>query len=315
MITARRILVILGTITCIVIVPHRTLAADYPNVGNFQGSPEDYQIKRNGQRFSVTYQMAIYDGDMILVKQPSGSIRIDFGKDAKDQRTICAAQTTQQKCYAKGLYTVATSSRSRSGAGAILRQLYVQLTSLVTPGIPEPGHGYAKGLGPHSDPYSNIEMPLATTVAQKLVSGKRNLLIVWGGGAPPFQIYIYIYRDLGRVLVIKEDSVMERRTTVNSIELLPGADYSFTIADSRSSFDGTFSVVQASGLPTAPAELADPALSDDVRDTAVAAWLWRDGGSRWRWEAYLRVAAVSDSFAPAKAVRDALEKGESLPND
>lgn len=314
MITARCILVILGTITGIVIVPYRSWAAAYPNVGTFQGPPEDYQIKRNGQRLSVTYRMPIYDGDMILVKQPSGSIRIDFGKDMKDQKTICAAQTTQLTCDVKGLYTVATSSRSRSGIGAIISQLYIQLTRLVTPGIPDPSHGYAKGPSGPSDAYSNIGMPLATTVAQRLVSGKRNLVIVWGGGAPPFEVYIYIYRDPGRVLVTKKDSVMERRTTVNSIELGPG-DYSVKIADGRSSFDGAFSVVQASEMPTAPAELTDPALSDDVRDTAVAAWLWRDGGSRWRWEAYLRVAAVSDSFAPAKAVRGALEKGESLPND
>jgi hypothetical protein len=312
MITARRILVILGAIAGIVTVPYRTLAAAYPNVGTFQGAPRDYQITRNGRSVSVSYQMPIYDGDMILVKRPDGSIRIDFGRDAKDQKTICAALTTQMKCDIKGLYQVATSSRDISGAEAICRQLYIQLTSLVTRGITESSHGYGKGIDAPSDAYSNIRMPLATTVAQKLVSGKRNLVIVWGGGAPPFEVYIY--RDPGWVLVFKKDSIVERRTIVNSAELSLG-DYSVKISDGHSSFDGAFSVVHAREMPTPPIELTDPALSDDVRDTAVAAWLWRDGGSRWRWEAYLRVAAVSDSFAPAKAARDALEQGDPFPDD
>ena len=70
--------------------------------------------------------------------------------------------------------------------------------------------------------------------------------------------------------------------------------------------DYTLNVVASK--PTYPNELINSKLPESTRLIAQAIWLAAQEDGRWWFEAYQHVAALAESYPPARIVRDALEQ-------
>jgi hypothetical protein len=298
----RSIFVTLCVVVAVVLSP--ISAAQFPCVYNFGGSPDDYEVTRNGKSIPVEFQLQLHEGDTILVRKPDGAISIQFGQDERERKTICASNTSSSGCDVRGLYRMSTPSKGV--LSALLDEIFHDLTDLVRPGKPERVHGYAKGYSLPAGAYSEIHMELLGGTVQKLGAGKRELSIVWNGGVPPFRVVIR--EDTSVTPLFAINSVAKRRIHTTPLDLNPGT-YSLEIADADSSLSGEFVVVPADELPVIPLELGDSQLPAEVRQTAQAAWLWSRASRRWRWEGYIRVASVPEDYTPARELRKALEEG------
>ncbi|MBV9341125.1 MAG: hypothetical protein JO159_09585 [Acidobacteria bacterium] len=280
-------------------------ATEFPRIDSFPGAPEDYELFRNGQTIPLTYYMPVLPGDKILVKRANGYIRLLLGPDGKVVR-ICASNTTEPHCDARGPFTVSDSEGQKGASAAVFAEIIAQIGRGLT-FIEEKGVAKTHTRG-GANPATQMDLGVKMLEGrlQAIVGGSRNLALSWQGGLSPFQLVIT--REEGAQTVLELKSLSDRQIDNNPVSLQPGM-YSLELSDASAKFDAQFMVVTDAELPRFPSALIDEQLPPEMRQTAQAAWLAAQGARRWRWEAYLRLEGLPQDYGPARRLREALRNG------
>lgn len=138
--------------------------------------------------------------------------------------------------------------------------------------------------------------------AQKLEAGRRDLVLSWENGQPP-----YVVRVLQAAQPIAEATVGERRAVLAAIALPEGpASIEITDASERRA---TLPIVGVGRLPETP-DMEAAAVNAEHRALLVATWLGGAEGGSWSLEAVQRLTRITGELPAAKAVHDALVAGE-----
>src|SRR5438876_5503204 len=180
-------------------------------VSDFEGTPDNFELYRNGSLVPVARMMDLFNGDEIAVKSPAGSITLAFGPKPDDAVVVCHAQAANSlRCSIKGVYTVNSVSQQQGKMSALLADIGLALTYLA-------GQKPASVVETRVRGYTEIKLPLLDG-EKRVASGTRHLQLAWQGGEAPFRVTLR--RPTGELY---SRSVSGRLVEWQQFQLVPGA--------------------------------------------------------------------------------------------
>ena len=257
-------------------------------VEDFSGEPEHYRLERDGSPVPVRILTPLQTGDRVSVEHPEGRIQLRLGEQSA--LTLDGSQGEP--------FVVAGGGESATLFGNLARWA-VDWTQ---------GEGEDEStvaLVTRGDGFALRGVPAA---AQRIPATRESLWLAWSGGSPPFS---WSLRDGAGALRASGQDLPERRQHLRwSGALVPGA-WRLELRDAEArELVLELEAVAAASLEPEPREATPFA-------HLVRARLLLDGlGEAGRLWAYQEVSDVADHYAPAAALRDALERGRApVPDD
>jgi hypothetical protein len=255
-------------------------------INHFDGQPENYQLKRGEQLLPVTFLQILQVGDAIEVKNKQDVVTLNLVGGTQ----LFKVTVENSPFQVKPGHQVPASLESQWSW--IKEQL-------------NRWHQLTESLNFEDDKSTMLSMPLLANLKKPatLVAGQRALHLQWYGGKSPYLVQVKQRReDLWQVMTEKA------RVETTPIIFEAGHSYRVIIIDAaEQKFIGGFRVVDANEIPSYPVFSSPNQEIDEIYQTLLVSWLAAQEGGMWRFEAFQRIAQISNSVA--ELLRQALAKG------
>jgi hypothetical protein len=228
-------------------------------------------IARAGRDMKPAVMMPVMDGDIVYLSSPASSLRIVL----LDGSAIEIKGEARQKIEAKG----------DGGALDTLAWIWDRIAGNETE--ESPTNLAAKGLGPYVN---------AAPIGGTILRGAAPVYLAWNGGKAPYKVVVggkTYETPMANIEFSLPDGAGDR--LVVKIEDAKGASTRVKLR-------------LADRAPTPPGALTELLGSPAFRQTALAAWLARQGQGKWRLEAMRQLRAIKD-YEPAERLLAALAQG------
>ena len=265
-------------------------------VVDFRPPSIDYEIRRDMENgrvevLPVAYFIELLLGDRVVVRPGGAWIDVDLG--GKTVRV-----SPENSPFRVPVAMGAPPSVWRNASGSIVKTVGEWLTMRrnwevegSTVGVTSRG-GEQLALPLLSETRSGL-LPGTARCALRGVVARRHATVGDGlGWHPPA-----VAPDLGKP-----------QTGPVEVDLLPG-DFAVDLGDDSGSVKGAFTAVPGREMPEPPPADGAAIIDSRARVTLNSAWLARQDGGAWRYEAFLRLRESDDGGDPARLLAEILATG------
>lgn len=255
-------------------------------INHFDGQPENYQLKRGDQSLPVTFLQILQVGDTIEVKNKQDMVTLNLVGGTRSFKVT----GENSPFHVKPSHQVPASLESQWSW--IKEQL-------------NRWHQLTESVDFENDKSTMLSMPLLANLRKPatLVAGQRALHLQWYGGESPYLVQVKRRRE-----ELWQVSTEKTRVETTAIIFEAGHSYRVIITDAKGQkFTGGFRVVDTNEIPSYPVLSSPNQEIDEIHQTLLVSWLAAQEGGMWRFEAFQRIAQISNSVA--ELLRQALAKG------
>ncbi len=267
-------------------------------INHFDGSPENYLIKRGDETVPVAVFRVLQVGDQIALKQ--GQHPITLSLRGGTQRVEVTPENSPYQVDAQS-----EVPEELAELWAWTKQRLSEWRELTQP--------LRSGESNDAEPPHDIVMPLLENVTSPahLVAGERPLHLQWYGGQPSYTVHI---KQRRKFLLTQNSFTTVIETEKMAFNVRPNKPYQSYRVIVRSNaenqmFTGGFRVVTAAPELTKPTALETTKLPADFLKTVQAAWLATQEEGKWIFEAYQQAAELPE-YRPAILLKEVLARGK-----
>lgn len=263
-------------------------------IDDFDGTASDYLLKRQGEEQAIALFMPVFSDDIIIIKNKQHSLQL-FLQGETQPVTVS---------YPESPFTVQATGKVPSRLDNFwesTKKFFSYWFTITQPNVPQPVH--SKG--------TELSMPLLEKQSifkpAILTAGKRALSVAWVGGKAPYQIQLATSQ--GKPLLTVETE--KTSVTLPEFPLETGKAYRITIKNvDAPDWQKIIRGFQVVAHRPESDELTNIHLPEKTRQTLQAAWLAKQHGKQWSFEAY-QLAVSIKNYAPALALQEALIWGRN----
>lgn len=264
-------------------------------IDQFDGTATDYLLKRQGKEQSIALFMPLLANDIIIIKNKRHTVQLILQGETQPVTVS----------YSDSPFTVQPTGKVPGKADNFwesTKKFFSYWFTITQPNVPKPVHSKGTELSMPLLEKQNIRKPALLT------AGKRALSVAWLGGKAPFQVQLATSQK--KVLF----TVQTEKTSVTLPQFSFETDKAYRITiknveapDWQRAMIRGFQVI--AHRPESD-ELKNAHLPRRTRQTLQAAWLAKQHGKQWSFEAYQLAAGVKN-YAPAQALQEALIWGRN----
>jgi hypothetical protein len=229
-------------------------------VSDFNGSTQQYRVIRHGEVIMIEQLMFLHDGDTIIVDNPDGRILI---VDEQNRRHILTLENTP--------FVIPESQPPT--------RLLINVRNWVASWWNTRGNQSTSTLAAVSRSALEPSILVAAHDNNFILSGSREIYVVWRGGIPPFEVSL---RSESGTRLEQLGKVTDFNTTF-PIADLRGGHYEITVTAGASESSFKFAAVGQEMLPGPARSVLDLDLPEEIRFGLLAMVL--SGYDSWRMEA------------------------------
>ena len=260
-------------------------------VEQMSGDLASFSLERAGKALSLQLLMPIRVGDRVVVQGPGN--RILF-RCANRRITVTATESP----------FVMPPAPSPPGflmrLGTLLLDLGSRLMAQQTRTVTKTSTSTRGDDGP-------LEIPMLEGGTSRLANNLAIWSLAWRGGEPPYTVRLVTTEATPRELFKAEGIELSRLSFPEPPGNFSGFVRMSVIDHTGQAVEANFEVFPARQLPSADEALRQPEVPAQLRALLQADFLIRKDIQRWRLQAYQSVAGLSESFEPARWLRDCLE--------
>ncbi|MEK8021641.1 MAG: hypothetical protein VSS75_032600 [Candidatus Parabeggiatoa sp.] len=266
-------------------------------INDFDGSPENYMIKRGDETVPVAVFMVLQVGDEISLKQGPHPITLSLRGGTQTVEVTpenSPYQVDAQSQVPEELTELWAWTKQRLSEWRELTQ------SLIS------------GESSDAEPPHDIVMPLLENVNHPahLIAGERPLHLQWYGGQPSYTVHIKQRRKFLLTQKSFTTAIETEKMAFNVRPNKPYQSYRVIVRDTEDQmFIGGFRVVSTAPDMTKPTALETMKLPADFLKTVQAAWLATQEEGKWIFEAYQQAAELP-GYRPAILLKEVLARGK-----
>ncbi|RKZ79197.1 MAG: hypothetical protein DRR19_25310 [Candidatus Parabeggiatoa sp. nov. 1] len=268
------------------------VAQDAGWINHFEGTSENYLLKRGDETVPVALFTVVQVGDEISVKEKQPAIELSLRGGTQSVKV-----TDENSPFLIKPDSQVPASLDKLWAWTTLR--FGEWRKLVSE-VPDASE---------QNQCASLFMPLLDNVTgyARLVAGKRPLHLQWYGGEAPYGVLM----KQGRKYLLTKTSPTPTIET-EALSFKAGKSYRVMVFDSTGqSFKRGFLVINSSRVSVP--ELEEAPLPNNVRKTLLAIWLAVQGNGNLNFEAYQQVAPLTD-YKPAGLLKKALGVTQEAQN-
>ncbi|HET8722142.1 MAG TPA: hypothetical protein VFM24_08950 [Nitrospira sp.] len=266
--------------------PDAASTRDIGYIERIVGDLKDIRIDRQGKMLEPAILLPLRADDRVLLKGGS-ELYLQLG----NRRVVIADKDSPYRIP------------SADAPPAFLRRLRSTLVSLGTKLTSQ----YVRSSAPvstssrgHDDPLS---MPIVEDEVSRLTSDRTAVHVAWDGGKPPFTVAIV--SGQGKQLA-GQTGIRDWRLRLSlEVSELPQGPARIVVEDGGG--ERMSKVVQVVPVHSLPKRVERDDLPRELYAVVAADQLIETNRRQWRFEAYQDLAALADSYEPARLLRDCLE--------
>lgn len=278
------------------------IAQDAGWINYFDGTPENYQIKRGNETVPIGLFTVLQVGDEISVNNQRNAIELRLDGGIQEVKV-----TKENSPFQIGM---------DNQVPPLLNKQWMRIKALFNDWLKfmqSDSDKAAKNGSEHPDDCASPpRKPVVSLLdgvegSAFLIPGERSLHLQWYGGKPPYRVLLQQRRNR---LLTKISLTPAIETKVINFEA--NKSYRVTIFDAKGEFFmGGFRVVEPTKVPTMPEALQEALqkvnLPDDLRQTLQAIWLVVQTGDNWIFEAYQQLVQLTN-YPPAQLLKKVLSQ-------
>jgi hypothetical protein len=275
-----------------------TQSADQQPVGiidNFDGKVTDYLLERKGEVEPISLFQPLFFNDIITIKKEQQTIQLVLQGEPQPINVS----------YKDSPFSINPTGRipnKLDNSWESTKKFFKYWFTITETNIPQSAHGKGKELSMPLLEKQSIFKPAL------LKAGKRTLAVGWINGKPPYQVQLATSQGEPLFTIKTENTFVE----LPEFNFEVDTAYRVTIKNAEApdwqKIIRGFKVVVK--RPKYPAELKNLPLSETTRQILHAAWLVKQHGKQWYYEAYQLVVSV-ENHASAQVLQDALVLGKN----
>lgn len=276
------------------------IAQDAGWINYFDGTPENYQIKRGNEMVPVGLFTVLQVGDKISVNNPQNAIELRLDGGIQEVKV-----TKENSPFQIGM---------DNQVPPLLNKQWIRIKALFNDWLKfmQPDSEQAENASEQPNNCASPSKPLVALLENMggpafLSSGERSLHLQWYGGKSPYRVLI---QQRHNRLLSKITLKPAIETKVINFEA--NKSYRVTIFDAKGEFFmGGFRVIEPTMVPTMPEALQEVLqianLPDNLHQTLQATWLAVQTRNNWILEAYQQLARLTN-YPPAQLLKKVLSQ-------
>jgi hypothetical protein len=274
-----------------------TQSADPQPIGiieHFDGKATDYLLERQGKVEPISLFKPLFPNDIITIKKKQQTLQVVL--QGEPQPVSISHKDSPFSVKSTGKVPNKLKNLWESTKKFFNYWFFITETN-----VPQSVHGKGKELA----------MPLLEKQgifkSALLKAGKRALSVEWINGKAPYQVQLTTSQEEPLLTVNTEDYFVK----LPEFHFETGKAYRITIKNAEA--PDLQKIIRGFKVEAQHPESPDikrAPLPEKTRQTLQAAWLAKQHGKQWSYEAY-QLAVGVENYAPAQALQDALVLGKN----
>jgi hypothetical protein len=263
-------------------------------IDNFDGQATDYRLERQGKVEPISLFKPLFPNDIITIKKAQQTLQLVL--QGEPQPISISRKDSPFSVKPTGKVPSKLNNLWESTKKFFNYWFFITETN-----VPQSAHGKGEELAMPLLEKQSIFKPAL------LKAGKRALSVGWINGKAPYQVQLATSQGEPLLTVNTEDNF------VKLPEFYFETDKAYRITIKNAEAPDWQKIIRGFKVvaqrPESP-DIKRAPLPEKTRQTLQAAWLAKQHGKQWSYEAYQLVGNVKN-YAPAQALQDALVLGKN----